>query len=323
MDMDTTIAHWAARRAVPLPATFIAARLERERRKSERLAANAVHPVRRRRSPHWLVPTALALGRMAGPARRVALRVGLVHHTLPLAGLPSAFEGFRVLQVSDPHFGADPELDAAIIASVQGVAHDLCVLTGDYRYRSFGSNEIARRRTLQLHDALDGNAETLVVLGNHDSLALAPPFEAAGMRVLLNECANVRRDDAVLHVAGVDDPRYYRLDDLDRALSGRDPAAESATLLLAHSPEIAEKAAAAGCSGYLCGHTHGGQVCLPGGGIVMRNARAPLGRLSGAWQLGDMSGYTSRGAGVSIAVARLNCPAEITLHTLTRHAVSS
>mgnify|MGYP003868565917 CR=1 FL=1 len=266
------------------------------------------------------MPRALALGGLAGLARRNALGIALTERPLALPALPEAFRGYRLLHLSDPHFGADPELDAAIVASVREVEHDLCVMTGDYRYKGFGPIETAVTNTLRLRDALGG--EVLAVLGNHDVVAMVPPLEAGGIRVLLNESVTIRRGNATLRVAGVDDTRYHCLHDLDRALAddGGSAHPESSTLLLAHSPEIAEAAAAAGCGAYLCGHTHGGQLCLPGGHPLMRNARASSGRLSGAWRVGAMRGYTSRGVGVSVSVARLFCSPEITLHVLERAA---
>jgi hypothetical protein len=68
----------------------------------------------------------------------------------------------------------------------------------------------------------------------------------------------------------------------------------------------------------LCGHTHGGQLCLPGGFAVVRNAPVAAKFLAGAWTEAGMPGYTSRGTGASTVPARLFCPPEITLHTLRR-----
>ncbi|MCK7581816.1 MAG: hypothetical protein MZV65_43480 [Chromatiales bacterium] len=67
----------------------------------------------------------------------------------------------------------------------------------------------------------------------------------------------------------------------------------------------------------LCGHTHGGQICLPGGFPLTWDARCPRRLAAGAWRHGALLGYTSVGAGTSVVNARLNCPPEITVHTLT------
>ena len=68
----------------------------------------------------------------------------------------------------------------------------------------------------------------------------------------------------------------------------------------------------------MCGHTHGGQLCLPGGYPLTLDAKCPRRVGRGAWSEGAMQGYTTTGAGTSILNVRLNCPPEVTLHRLTR-----
>jgi predicted MPP superfamily phosphohydrolase len=86
--------------------------------------------------------------------------------------------------------------------------------------------------------------------------------------------------------------------------------------MLSHTPEIFRQAAHAAVDLLLCGHTHGGQICLPGGWPIFLDARIPrrLGR--GRWQHAGMQGYTSPGAGASVVEVRLNCPPEVTVHRL-------
>jgi uncharacterized protein len=66
----------------------------------------------------------------------------------------------------------------------------------------------------------------------------------------------------------------------------------------------------------LCGHTHGGQVRLPGGIALKLNAVIPRRLGAGAWRHRELQGDTSTGVGTSIAPVRFNCPAEVTLHRL-------
>ena len=97
------------------------------------------------------------------------------------------------------------------------------------------------------------------ILGNHDVSEEIPALERLGS-MLINEAMEVRRGRDSAWVIGVDDPHYYGCDDLPAAL--RDvPAAYK--ILLVHTPEIISEAEASGVDLYLCGHTHGGQVCLP------------------------------------------------------------
>lgn len=158
------------------------------------------------------------------------------------------------------------------------------------------------------------NAPVYGVLGNHDSIRMVPPLEAMGIRMLLNESVALERGDDRIFLAGIDDPHYYRADNLEKACAPIPPDAIS--ILLSHSPEIYQHAAHVGFNVMLCGHTHGGQICLPGGIPIMCNARCPRQFCAGTWQYHQLMGYTSVGAGFSIVDARLNCRPEITLHRL-------
>jgi predicted MPP superfamily phosphohydrolase len=145
---------------------------------------------------------------------------------------------------------------------------------------------------------------------------MVPWIKNMGARVLLNESVVIRRDDVEMWIAGVDDNHYYQCADIPRAFG--DAPDEGFRILLVHSPESVAEACAAGCDLYLAGHTHGGQICLPFGIPVIRNARCPREFLSGSWQSGNLRGYTSRGTGSSGIPARLFCPPEITIHELVR-----
>jgi hypothetical protein len=88
------------------------------------------------------------------------------------------------------------------------------------------------------------------------------------------------------------------------------------SILLSHTPEAYRRAAHAEYNLMLCGHTHGGQICLPGGLPVLTDTASPRRFARGAWCYHGMIGYTSAGAGTSIVDVRLNCPPEVTLHRL-------
>jgi predicted MPP superfamily phosphohydrolase len=145
---------------------------------------------------------------------------------------------------------------------------------------------------------------------------MVPILEAGGMRMLLNEHTCIERNGARLWIAGVDDPHYYETDNLEKAMDGIPP--DDFTILLAHSPEIVRNAAFAGVDLYLCGHTHAGQICLPGGRPIVTNSKCPPDRRAGVWKFEGMTGYTSRGAGTSSVGVRFNCPPEITVHRLKK-----
>ena len=269
---------------------------------------------------------ALALSGLGGAGRRNALAVRLTRGALAIDGLPSALEGLRVLHVSDPHWreAPDPEHERGILDLVATAPHDVLVLTGDYRDRSFGPFDGALAALARLRGATV--APTLAVLGNHDSILMADPMRAAGVEVLVNGHALLGfadRPGATLAVAGVDDPAHYRLHDVGAATRG--VPAGTPTLLLAHTPGIADAVArdhpeVRAC---LCGHTHGGQIVPPGARAALARERGvPVDTLAGAWSRpraggGTLSGYTVRGCGTSILDARFACPPEIRLHELT------
>mgnify|MGYP000984614629 CR=1 FL=1 len=152
------------------------------------------------------------------------------------------------------------------------------------------------------------------ILGNHDSIRMVPGIEALDIDLLLNESVVLERDGARIHLAGIDDPHYYQVDNFDRA-SAAIPS-EDVSILLSHSPETYRHAAHADFDLMLSGHTHGGQICLPGGIALMTNADCPRRFCRGAWRHHAMQGYTSTGSGASVVGVRYNCPPEITLHHL-------
>jgi predicted MPP superfamily phosphohydrolase len=134
--------------------------------------------------------------------------------------------------------------------------------------------------------------------------------------MLFNECETIVRDGQQLFLAGVDDPHFYRADDIEKAAS-RIPQ-DAFSILLSHTPEVYDRAASARFDVMFSGHTHGGQLCLPGGIPIKLEARLPRAMGAGAWRHADMVGYTSVGVGTSLLPVRLNCPPEVTLHTLRR-----
>jgi uncharacterized protein len=135
-----------------------------------------------------------------------------------------------------------------------------------------------------------------------------------GIRMLLNECDTIVRDDQRIYLAGIDDAHYYRVDNIEKAASTIPH--DDFSILLSHTPEIYRQAAHAGFSLLLGGHTHGGQICLPGSIPLTLDSTLPRYLGSGPWKYHDMSGYTSVGAGSCVVAVRLNCPPEITLHHL-------
>jgi hypothetical protein len=245
-------------------------------------------------------------------ARRNARRIVLRRHAVVLPHLPQAFDGFCILQLSDLHIDAAADYPAVLIEAIRGLDYDLCVLTGDYRLRTFGPFDAVLEGLAAVRPHLKGTP--YAILGNHDTLRIVPGIEAMGYRVLLNECTQLQRDGAAIYLAGIDDMHFYRLANFHRAAD--EIPAHAVSILLSHTPEAHRHAAHADFDLMLCGHTHGGQICLPGGTPLLTDANSPRRFARGPWRYHAMTGYTATGSGTSLVDVRLNCPPEVTLHIL-------
>jgi predicted MPP superfamily phosphohydrolase len=255
--------------------------------------------------------------RVAGLHRRGqenARKIQLRGHSFHCAGLPEAFGGYRILHLSDLHLDMDLQTTQAIGEQVRGLDYDICVMTGDYRANTFGDSTRAMELMADLRRQL--REPVYAVLGNHDSICMLPSLEAMNIRVLINEGLQLTRKGQTIGLAGIDDAHYFALDDIPGAWQA--VGDEPVKILLSHTPEVFQAAAEAGFDVFLCGHTHGGQICLPGGIPLVLESKAPRFLGKGAWQYGHMQGYTSVGASTSVVNVRLNCPPEVTIHTLRR-----
>jgi predicted MPP superfamily phosphohydrolase len=198
------------------------------------------------------------------------------------------------------------------IALVAELTYDICVLTGDYRAMTFGAYADALAGVARVRAGIKG--PVFGVLGNHDTICMVPGLEEMGIRMLLNESETIQRSGANIHVAGIDDAHFFRMDNIEKAAQGLPH--DEFSILISHTPEIYRQAAHADFNVLLAGHTHGGQICLPGGVPITIDSVLPRSMAAGSWQHHEMIGYTSVGAGCSIVPVRFNCPPEITLHRL-------
>jgi len=248
--------------------------------------------------------------------RRNALSPQLREFTLRYPDLPPAFDGFRLLHLSDFHIDGVDGLAEVLASILSEIQPDLCAFTGDYRFEDRGPCHQVYPRMRLVIDAISAEHGTFGILGNHDSAEIAWGLEALGVRMLVNESVEIRRGSDSLWLAGVDDPFDYRCDDLDLALEN--VPEHSFKILLAHVPEIYKKAARCGVDLCLSGHTHAGQIRLPLVGAIKNNARCPKQFLYGLWNHAGMHGYTTSGVGCSSVPVRFNCPPEIVLFELRR-----
>lgn len=245
---------------------------------------------------------------------RNAAKVELRENLISVPHLPQAFDDFTILQISDLHVDMSAGAMARLVRLVPELHYDVCILTGDYRGETWGPYEPSLDGMEKLCALLKG--PVYGVLGNHDTVLMVPRLEEMGVRMLLNEADTIERSGERIHLAGVDDAHFYRMENIEKAATNIPH--EEFSILVTHTPEIYRQAAHADFDVLISGHTHGGQICLPGGVPITLSAVLPRTLGSGPWRHHDMVGYTAVGAGSSVVPVRFNCPPEITLHHLRR-----
>ncbi len=238
-----------------------------------------------------------------------------------VAYLPNQLDGLKVAHLSDLHYDrqGDPQIIERAVLAANLQEPDVTVITGDFLnlhilgngLRPFMDSQGCARILSRLRAPLG----TFAVLGNHDKTdpaTLIRALEFEGIRVLHNRNACVERQASRLWLAGVEDI-LTGSPDLNAALHGI--PCRSPIILLAHEPDFADVAATHDIALQLSGHSHGGQIRLPG----MPPAYLPRLARKYPWGLrtvGCMKIYTSRGVGASLLPIRLNCPPEVALITL-------
>jgi uncharacterized protein len=265
-------------------------------------------------SIHSVLRTALRLTGLYGRGRRNAADVQVRHNPIAFAKLPPAFDGYTILHFTDLHVEMNRDAMDRLVELLPGLDYDICVLTGDFRAKTFGPFD----RTLEGIERVRAHLKGPVygVLGNHDTIRMVPGMEAMGIRMLLNEAEIIARGNQRLHLAGIDDAHYYRVDNIQKA--AEQIPHDEFSILLSHTPEIYRQAAHASFDFMLGGHTHGGQICLPGAVPLTLDSTLPRRFGAGPWRYHEMVGYTSVGVGSCIVPVRLNCLPEIVLHRLQR-----
>jgi len=246
-------------------------------------------------------------------------RIQTTRREIEIDGLPAAFDGFRIVHLTDLHHGAQVPLalvaraiDAAIAAEP-----DLVALTGDYvtgsaRFAAPCAAEIQRLRPPH---------GTIAVLGNHDcwsdAAVVTNALTSVGVRVLGNEHVVLTRGDGRLAIAGVED-LWAGDADAEAALAGLDP--HTPRLLLTHNPDLIQDLPDLNIALALAGHTHGGQIGVP----ILRGLTAPS-RYGSKYASGLVQGpttrvYVSRGVGTVGFAVRIFCRPEVAVHVLRRPA---
>jgi predicted MPP superfamily phosphohydrolase len=237
-------------------------------------------------------------------------RLGITEATMPVSGLPPALDGLRVALLTDIHHSALVPADdvARAVELTLSTNPDLVVLGGDYV--TYGDRRFVEP-VAELLAPLRAPNGVFAILGNHDDDREMPAALARkGITVLKDQRTRIVIRGNGLEIAGI---RFWtrRPANIARVLKG---AADS-ILLLAHDPRRLTEAAALNVPAVLSGHTHGGQVVLPGVGAIAR-ARFPI--VAGLGRREHSSIFVSRGIGTVYVPVRINCPPEVALVTLQR-----
>jgi predicted MPP superfamily phosphohydrolase len=279
-----------------------------------------------------LVPFALAAAALlhagtdralAGTVAAAALGVAVSLRQRPrvravevfVTDLPDAFDGYRIAQISDLHCGpfASARRIAGWVDEVNRLDADLVAVTGDLitsgpDYVDVVAEELGK---------LSGRDGVFAAMGNHDYFTegeLVPTaLDRAGLTVLRNRGVTLEREGTALYVAGADDT-WTRRHDLPAALKER--PANAPVVLLAHDPALFPEAANLGVDLTLSGHTHGGQIGLPGFSHRLNLARVMTRFTTGIYRAGKSTLYVNRGLGTTGPPVRLAVAPEIALLTL-------
>lgn len=248
--------------------------------------------------------------------RRNAGDIRLREIECSIENLPVAFDGWRILFISDMHLDGVSDWSERIMRIADGIDYDVCILGGDYSFGYDASDERMRDQLREVATFLVGKSDVYGILGNHDEYRTAELLDGIGVIMLLNESVCEEKDGEKIYLVGVDDIFFFRSTELEKA--GATVPEGACKILLAHSPNLFQQAARSGYSFFLAGHTHGGQICLPGGIAIISNARVPRSLIKGKWEYKGMVGYTSYGAGTSVVPVRFFCPPEVALLILTK-----
>ncbi len=249
----------------------------------------------------------------------------VTHHRLPIVNLPDAFHGMRIVQISDLHLEeyTEPSFFEQVVAQINALAPELVLFTGDLISRGPAPRRVALNAAGMAAEILSGlNApQRLAVLGNHDVGVNADwvvrELEAHGTPVLVDSYLPLERKMDRLYISGSDDAGT-RTPDPFLAI----PAEPRAPVIyMVHEPDYIDifqrHPRFPLVDVMLSGHSHGGQIRLPGIGPLIL---PPMGKryVEGLYRFGKLQLYVNRGIGTVGLPFRLNCPAEITEFTLVQ-----
>ncbi|MCY4618198.1 MAG: metallophosphoesterase [Chloroflexi bacterium] len=268
--------------------------------------------------------------------------VEVTERRLVLPDLPPGLEGLRILHISDTHFPASGDSVGRFLERIWHLDYDLICCTGDYVETSAGWDSagdaltqltapLGVYATLGAHDYcqpvrsfdewVSFNADRL--MGSPRRFVNPAPFverlEEAGIVVLRNEWRSLEIGGELVRIGGAGDDSV-RMARLDAAT----PPPGGFSIMLTHAPDAALRLRMprdGGPSLVLCGHTHGGQIRVPGWGAPLRHSRlVSREQTSGVFEVSGAQVVVSQGFGTAHVPLRFACRPEIGLITLTNRA---
>lgn len=234
--------------------------------------------------------------------------IGVTHEELAVAGWPEALSGLRIGFLSDLHRSGtvSHQMVVAAVSAVMAASPDLIILGGDY------VTNRDRRFVQPAAEALVGLSAPLgvfAVLGNHDDERdSTAALTAKGFAMLRDARTQISIRGETIDLAGL---RYwtYRVEDITRVIRG----ASANLILIAHTPKRLLEAAALSVPLMLSGHTHGGQIVLPGVGAI---AAREFPVVQGSARRENTTIFVTRGVGTVYVPIRVNCPPEVAILTI-------
>ena len=252
-------------------------------------------------------------------------QIEFVQRTIPITKLPDAFQGFRIVQISDIHLEEYTEAYflEEFVRRTNLLKPDLVLLTGDFVSKGPLDVSVAYNAAGMCAEILTGLTcpQRYAILGNHDvsvsSERVIQALESHGTPVLVDSYIPIERGSDHFWLSGACDPGTSHCY-LEMAIP---PMADAPVIFMAHEPDFVETVVQhprfPSIDLMLSGHTHGGQVRLP---ILGPLILPPMGKkyVEGLFHFGHMQLYVNRGVGTVGLPFRLNCPSELTELTLVR-----
>ena len=264
-------------------------------------------------------PPSLQEAQARGPWLQLTVPRGFEwnRYEIAIPSLPPELDGLRIAHVADLHFRTFwSDVYDALIERIRREAVDLILVTGDLNNNK-RDNVPALPFVKRFVAQLEARHGCFAVLGNHDGYSLVPRLEGSGITFLDGKRQVVEIAGAALELIGL--PGVIRKDVTPQVLSSFPPREPDVPrLVLSHFPDIVRKAKVLQPDIYFAGHTHGGQICLPGGHAIIRHDSLPRRLCKGIHRYADTWLVVSRGLGFTGIPVRFFCPGEVVEVKLVR-----